>query len=101
MYMQMYTMAMAKSYSVADARARLPDILDEVETGKEVHLTRRGRPVAVVISSHRYDTLRSAPASFREAYRAFLKRYPLKDGGIDARSFASLRDRTHGRPVRL
>lgn len=59
---------MSKSYSVAEARAHLPDILDDVEAGKEVHLTRRGRPVAVMLSPQRYEALRSERSSFGEPY---------------------------------
>jgi len=97
----MYTKAMTKTYSVADARARLPDILDEVETGKEVQLTRRGRPVAVVVSSRRYDALRNGRASFAAVYRAFLERHPEGQADLDAEFFDSLRDRRDGRAVRL
>jgi len=50
MYIMMYTCTMPKSYSVAQARAHLPDILDEVKAGREVQLTRRGTPAAVVVS---------------------------------------------------
>jgi prevent-host-death family protein len=101
MYIQMYTWDMAKSYSVADARAHLPDILDEVEAGKEVHLTRRGRRVAVVLSPERYDSLRRNRTSFGDAYRAFAERYAPEDIALEADFFDSLRDRAAGRGVRL
>lgn len=34
--------------SVTEARAKLPEILDEVDAGREVTITRHGKPVAVV-----------------------------------------------------
>lgn len=34
------------AYSVAEAKANLSAILDEVEAGKEIVITRRGKPVA-------------------------------------------------------
>ncbi len=46
--------------TVSDARARLPYVLDLVEQGEEVTLTRHGRPVAVVV---RPDTLRRRRSS--------------------------------------
>lgn len=92
---------MGKSYSVADARAHLPDILDEVEAGKEVHLTRRGRPIAVVLSPDRYDALRRERTTFADAYRAFAKRYAPEDVALESDFFDSLRDRAPGRKVRL
>jgi prevent-host-death family protein len=94
-------MRMSKSYSVADARAHLPEILDAVEAGGEVRLTRRGRPVAVVVSAHQYEVLQSGQPNFAEAYRAFLDRHPVGDLGLEVEFFDSLRDRGPGRGVRL
>lgn len=34
------------SYSLADAKARLSELIDKVEAGETVEITRRGRPVA-------------------------------------------------------
>ncbi len=101
MYILTYTVDMAKSYSVADARAHLPDILDDVEDGKEVQLTRRGRPIAVVLSQERYDALRRKQSKFGDAYRAFIERHAPGDIGLDPDFFDSVRDRSPGRGVRL
>jgi prevent-host-death family protein len=92
---------MARSYSVAEARARLPTILDDVEAGEDVRLTRRGRPVAVVLSSEKYDALRSGRPGFADAYRAFVACHDLSVVGIEADFFESLRDGEPGRRVRL
>lgn len=35
--------------TVSEARAALPEVLNRVESGEEVTITRHGRPVAVVI----------------------------------------------------
>jgi prevent-host-death family protein len=45
--------------SVSEARAILPDVLDRVERGEEITLTRHGRPVAVLV---RPDALRARRA---------------------------------------
>jgi prevent-host-death family protein len=51
--------------SVSDARATLPDLLNKVEQGEEVTITRHGQPIAVVV---RPDALRPrAIAQLREA----------------------------------
>jgi len=92
---------MAKSYSVADARAHLPEILDDVEDGKEVRLTRRGRPIAVVLSQERYDALRRERSNFGDAYRAFIERHAPEDIGLESDFFDAVRDRAPGRGVRL
>ncbi len=36
------------SYSLADAKARLSELIDKVEAGETVEITRRGKPVARV-----------------------------------------------------
>ena len=92
---------MSKSYSVADARAHLPEILDDVEAGKDVQLTRRGRPVALVLSPERYEMLRSERSNFADVYRAFLSRHATEEIGLDPGFADSLRDRAPGRRVRL
>lgn len=41
-------MAVTASFDIAEAEARLPEILELGEGGREVYLTRRGKPVARV-----------------------------------------------------
>ncbi len=90
-----------KSYSVAEARAHLPTILNEVGAGDAVYLTRRGQPAAVVVSTKTYDLLREQRPGFAQAYGEFLRRHPPADLGLDPKDFDSLRDRSPGRKVRL
>lgn len=92
---------MSKTYSVADARAHLPEILDQVEAGGDVGLSRRGRLVAVVISSDEYEMLRGGRASFGDAYKAFLERNAPANVGVNAEYIESLRDKSPGRRVKL
>jgi prevent-host-death family protein len=92
---------MAKQYSIADARRNLPTVVDEVAAGSEVQLTRRGRPVAVVVSIEEYDRLKAQRTTFGEAYKAFRRKFPEAGGGISSRHFRSVRDRGRGRPVDL
>ncbi len=92
---------MAKSYSVADARAYLPAILDDVEAGKEIELTRRGRTVAIVISSKKCEALRREQANFAAGYHAFVDWHLVAEIGLEADFFESLRDQATGHKVRL
>jgi prevent-host-death family protein len=91
----------AKSYSVADARAHLPEILDEVEAGKDVPLTRRGQAVAVVVSRQRYEALQNRRAGFKGLYRTFRERHAVAEVGTETGYFDSLRDGAPGRKVRV
>lgn len=90
---------MTKRYSIAEARAELPKIIDAVEAGADVEITRRGDLVAVVTAPERLRG--SARPSFAEAYRAFLASHPNRSDGLPASFAAKLRDRSPGRKVRL
>ena len=91
---------MSQKYSIAEARSRLPAIIDQAEAGREVELTRRGRPVAVVVSCHEFDRLRGKERHFADAYKRFLEKFSPADIGLD-NDFAAARDRTAGRKVPL
>jgi prevent-host-death family protein len=98
----MYTHPMPKKvYTVAEARAQLPTILNEVGAGDEVYLTRRGRATAVVVSTKTYEALTGERPTFQRAYGDFLKRHAPKDLALDPNYFDDLRDRSPGRKVRL
>lgn len=101
MYIVMYIIFMTRSYSVAEARSQLPAIIDQAESGLEIELTRRGEPVAVVISTRDFDRLRGRRLHFSDAYQRFLASHALKLIGVDARFSKPLRDRTPGRQVSL
>lgn len=54
--------------STTEARAALPELLDRVEAGDEVTITRHGRPVAVVVRPDALRVRRAAEA-LKEAER--------------------------------
>jgi prevent-host-death family protein len=41
------------SYSLADAKARLSELIDRVEAGETVEITRRGKPAARLVPTER------------------------------------------------
>jgi prevent-host-death family protein len=92
---------MLRRYSVSRARTNLPAIVDQAEAGKQIELTRRGRPVAVVVSLREFERLRGERPAFADAYRAFLARFPLAEVGLDRGFPGSVRDRATGREVSL
>jgi prevent-host-death family protein len=101
MYIEMYIYDMTRKYSVAEARSSLPRIIDQAESGLGVELTRRGKPVAVVISLREFERLRGERPRFGAAYRHFLETHSLKEVGVDDDYFASGRERGSGREVLL
>jgi prevent-host-death family protein len=91
---------MSKRFSIAEARAQLPGIIDRVEAGADVELTRRGKSVAVVVSTREYARLRAARVSFAEAFGRFTAEHG-HGAGLGRDFVRGLRDRGTGRPVRL
>jgi prevent-host-death family protein len=94
-----------KETSIREAKSTLTSLLREVEKGRAVRLTRRGRAVAVVLSERQYQRL-SAPTKQDRDFLRFLtgwrresiaKGVPfLSDDELDA-----LRDRSPGRETTL
>ena len=48
---------MNDAYSIAEAKNNLSGLVHEAEQGHPVRLTRRGKPVAVLISTEQYERL--------------------------------------------
>ena len=101
MYITMYINGMSRRYSIAEARTSLPTIVDQAEAGLTVELTRRGKPVAVVVSLREFERSRTDRARFGEVYRHFLDQHVLEDIGLEPDFVTSLRDHDLGRKVSL
>jgi prevent-host-death family protein len=101
MYMRMYITLMSRRYSIADARTSLPAIVDQAEAGERIELTRRGKPVAVVVSLREFERLRGDRPRFGDAYKNFLDQYSLQEIGLESDFATSARDKSIGRKVLL
>jgi prevent-host-death family protein len=97
----MYISSMTRRYTIAEARSRLPTIVDEAEAGLDVELTRRGEPVAALVSLRELERLRGKRLHFKDAYRKFLATHSLEEIGVKDDVAVSLRDRSPGRKVSL
>ena len=93
---------MAKQYSIAEARDRLSGIVHEVEEGQPVELTRRGKPVAVVMSFEEYKRRTAGkPRDFWEAVEEFRRTTDLEGLAFTDEELKEMRDRSSGRDFRL
>lgn len=93
---------MTKQYSIAEARSRLPGIVHDVESGPPVELTRRGRPVAVVMSLVEYRRLTAEKkGGVWERIEDFRRRMDIENLDIPPETWEGLRDRSPGRAVEL
>ncbi len=87
--------------SIVNAKARLPSPVQRAEAGEPVHITRRGKRVAVILSEQEFNRLTNAlpkPTGYLDflaGWRKRLQEYecePLTDKEV-----ASLRSKETGR----
>ena len=90
---------MPPKYTIAEARHNLAAIVHELDDKERIELTRRGEPVAVLLSMRAYRRLAAPQASFWEAYQAFRQAFPLAKLDIQPAVFEDVRDRAPGREV--
>lgn len=74
---------MTKSYSIAEAKNVLGRVVHEAEEGSPVELTRRGRPVAMVVSVPEFERLSQPRRGFTAIYEDFCRRFDLAELDID------------------
>ncbi|RMH19097.1 MAG: type II toxin-antitoxin system Phd/YefM family antitoxin [Acidobacteria bacterium] len=89
---------MAKTYSIAEAKNHLSRVVHEAEKEAPVELTRRGRPVAMVVAVEDYRKLRAPRRSPWEAIRDFRAQHDMAALDLDPDEiFAQVRDRSPGK----
>lgn len=88
-----------KQCSIAEARNHLAAIVHDLETSPSIQLTRRGRPVAVLLAIEEYERLLTGTREFWEGYEAFRAVVDLAHLGIEPAVFEGSRDRSPGREV--
>jgi antitoxin Phd len=87
-----------KKYSIAEARDKLPGMVHEVESGTHVELTRRGKPVAVLMGFEEYGRLAQGRRDFWKAYEEFRREFDLAELDIDPDAvFGGVREASPGR----
>ncbi|MFI5300561.1 MAG: type II toxin-antitoxin system prevent-host-death family antitoxin [Polyangiales bacterium] len=92
---------MPRKVALADARDHLTLIVRDVERGQYVTLTRRGEPVAMILSCSEFDRLKNAKPSLVDALHAWRKGAPADFEGLSPDEVQGARDRSEGRPVKL
>ncbi len=90
---------MMPTYSVAEARNRFAEIVHDLKNVSKVEVTRRGRPVAILISIEEFEMLRAGNVGFTSAYEAFRSKFDLTNAKIEPEVFEDLRDPSQGREM--
>jgi prevent-host-death family protein len=93
---------MDDAFSVADAKAQFADLIHRAQAGQTVRITRRGKPVAVVLSQAEFQRLKGPRGSWPAFYRSW--RQQMQDEGMAFMSdaeLAGLRSLQARKPLKL
>ncbi len=91
---------MAKRKTIVETRDNLARLIHEVEEGEPVEITRRGRPVAMLMSLEAVERLRSGKSGFWDALTKFRQGLDLEELAL-AEALEDVRDLSAGRDVEL
>jgi prevent-host-death family protein len=90
---------MMPRYSIAEARNHFAEIVHDLKHVSWVEVTRRGRPVAILISIEEFEMLRVGSVTFTSAYEAFRNTFDLAKEEIEPSVFEDLRNTSPGREM--
>jgi len=90
---------MMPRYSIAEARNRFAEIVHDLQRVPQIEVTRRGRPVAVLVSVEEFERLRAGSVTFWSAYTAYRDAFDLAKEGIEPEVFDGLREPSPGREM--
>jgi prevent-host-death family protein len=89
---------MATSYSIAEARDQFAALVrDAEESNQPVQVTRRGQPVAVILSAEEYARLlaNQPERDFRAAYEEWRQKWHVSELDMDSEEiWGDVRERT-------
>lgn len=90
---------MIKEYSIAEARNQFAAIVHDLKITHSIRVTRRGKPVAVLLAIDEYERLAASKTGFWESYQSFRNTVDLAGLDIDPAVFDGLRDSSPGREM--
>ena len=91
----------ATKVSVAEARKNFARLIRRAQQGKTIEITRRGEPVAVLLSATEYSAIMGERSSFIDAMSQVRERLGVADLEIGDAEFEGLREESPGREISL
>ena len=91
----------ANKVSVAEARQHFARLIERAQQGKTIEITRRGEPVAVLLSASEYSAITGEHPSFIDATRLVRERLGVDELEIGDMDFEGLREESPGREISL
>ena len=84
-----------RTSTIAEAKNNLSQLIHQLETGEAIHLTRHGKPVAVLISEHQYQRVIGANNSLNSAILNWRSQLNLNDDiGFNDKELQTIRKET-------
>ncbi|CAD5941528.1 Antitoxin [Planktothrix tepida] len=93
---------MSQQYSIEQIPVNLNKIIQEVEQGEPIEITRQGQQIAVILSTTEYERLVNKAPGFWESLQQF--RQEMIEEGIEIdpdEVWKNVRDKSPGREVNL
>ena len=87
--------------SIAEAKNKLPSIIHRVEKGPYIKLTRRGKPVAILLSIKEFEWLSQKKTGLWKTLSKFREQVKEINADITDSEFEDLRDVDPGRKVEI
>lgn len=89
-------------YSIAEARDHLAQLIHQAEQGTPIEITRRGKRVAIILSTEDFDRLSFHQGNFGKSLLDFRRQWGLEMLDLNPdQVFKDVRDRSPGREVIL
>lgn len=85
------------SYSIAQTRDKFTSIIHDVEKSCSVEVTRRGKPIAIILSIAEYQRLKGGRQNFWDACQQFRESTNWDEVDVGAETFEDVRDHSTGR----
>lgn len=76
-----------KQVSIVKARDHFTKLVREVEENSGVQITRRGTPIAVMLSMTEFNRLQKSENNFWDNYLAFRQQFDLDELAIEPETF--------------
>lgn len=87
-----------KTSSIAEAKNNLPQLIYQLETNDVIHLTRHGKPVAVMLSEANYQKLTAKSSKLYQSIQQWRKQL-TEDYALTEIELRSLRSSDSGRKL--
>jgi prevent-host-death family protein len=99
LYIKRTTPMAATKVSVAEARQHFARLIKRAQQGKTIEITRRGEPVAVLLSASEYSAITGERSSFIDAMRQVRERLGVDELEIGDAEFEGLCEESPGREI--